>query len=202
MDTRKNEMGSGGKAFTLIELLIVVAIIAILAMIAVPNFLEAQMRSKVSRVYTDMRSVAVAIEAYRTDNENYPPMLTPQPVTTPIPYISTLPIDPFFTDDTRQTRARRTFEYVLAGVDSPNNWRNDTFYRDYYAFFWPYLEVNPRVGSVPNWLGKPEAVWQLKSWGPDRLDRSCPAGRGDDFSRIYDPTNGTVSHGDLCRFGP
>jgi prepilin-type N-terminal cleavage/methylation domain-containing protein len=53
--------------FTLIELLIVIAIIAILALIAVPNFLEAQVRSKVSRVYADHRSLASAIEAYTID---------------------------------------------------------------------------------------------------------------------------------------
>ena len=55
------------RAFTLIELLIVVAIIAILAAIAVPNFLEAQVRAKVSRVKSDMRSLATAIETYRID---------------------------------------------------------------------------------------------------------------------------------------
>ena len=46
----------------MIELLIVVAIIAILALIAVPNFLEAQVRAKVSRVKSDMRNVATALE--------------------------------------------------------------------------------------------------------------------------------------------
>ena len=60
------------RGFTLIELLIVVAIIAILAAIAVPNFLEAQTRSKVSRVMADHRSIATGLEAYYIDNNQYP----------------------------------------------------------------------------------------------------------------------------------
>ena len=60
------------KGFTLIELLIVIAIIAILAAIAVPNFLEAQTRAKVSRVKADQRSLATGLEAYYVDNNNYP----------------------------------------------------------------------------------------------------------------------------------
>jgi len=60
------------KGFTLIELLIVIAIIAILAAIAVPNFLEAQVRAKVARVRADQRSLATGLEAYYVDNNNYP----------------------------------------------------------------------------------------------------------------------------------
>ena len=59
------------RAFTLIELLIVVAIIAILAAIAVPNFLEAQTRAKVSRAKADMRSIATANETYMIDHSMY-----------------------------------------------------------------------------------------------------------------------------------
>src|SRR5690242_3149963 len=69
---RRPQPGVNPEGFTLIELLIVVAIIAILAAIAVPNFLEAQTRAKVSRVKNDQRALAVAIQSYQVDNNHYP----------------------------------------------------------------------------------------------------------------------------------
>ena len=64
-------------AFTLVELLVAIAIILILVGIALPNFLAAQTRSKIARVSADMRSVATAFEEYQTDNRKYPTMIVP-----------------------------------------------------------------------------------------------------------------------------
>lgn len=58
---------SFSRGFTLIELLIVIAIILILIAIALPNFLEAQIRAKVTRENSEMRTIATAIEALRTE---------------------------------------------------------------------------------------------------------------------------------------
>ena len=54
-------MRSTTRAFTVIELIIIIAVISLLAMIAVPNFLEAQVRSKISRAQADMRVLAEVI---------------------------------------------------------------------------------------------------------------------------------------------
>jgi prepilin-type N-terminal cleavage/methylation domain-containing protein len=59
-------------AFTLIELLIVVAILAVLSAIAVPSYLDAQARSRTARAMADMRNLSTALEAYRIDHVAYP----------------------------------------------------------------------------------------------------------------------------------
>src|SRR3954467_4643526 len=50
--------------FTLVEIMIVVAIIAMLAAIAVPNFLRARKRSQATRVLQDLRVIDSALDQY------------------------------------------------------------------------------------------------------------------------------------------
>src|SRR6516225_4957944 len=55
--------------FTLVEIMIVVAIIALLAAIAVPNFLRARKRSQATRELEDLRLLDSAIDQYAIDNQ-------------------------------------------------------------------------------------------------------------------------------------
>jgi prepilin-type N-terminal cleavage/methylation domain-containing protein len=50
--------------FTLVEIMIVVAIIALLAAIAVPGFLRARKRSQASRIINDLRMIDAAVDQY------------------------------------------------------------------------------------------------------------------------------------------
>ena len=59
------------KGFTLIELMIVVAIIGILAAIAIPNFVKFQCRSKQSEAKGNLKGLYVANEAYRGEYDTY-----------------------------------------------------------------------------------------------------------------------------------
>ena len=54
--------------FTLVEIMIVVAIIALLAAIAVPNFLRARKRSQASRILEDLRMIDAGIDQYAIEN--------------------------------------------------------------------------------------------------------------------------------------
>jgi type IV pilus assembly protein PilA len=59
------------KGFTLIELMIVVAIIGILAAIAIPNFLRFQAKSKQAEAKTNLGALGVSAESYRAEKDTY-----------------------------------------------------------------------------------------------------------------------------------
>jgi type II secretion system protein G len=224
-DLKKKASG----AFTLIELLIVVAIIAILAAIAVPNFLEAQTRSKVSRALADMRSMRTALEAYRIDHTRYPetdlgvgaegllhsgPRLGPIRLTTPVSFMTSLPQSPFkeqfgeSAGNEKIATSMKSYLYVRkANYTNPDdndvNYEND---RDAYINGTKYEDATPVVPVSPavRAANKVQGEWMIKSVGPDTLDdrhsNSAPIVGQPQLARPYDPTNGTVSRGDLVNY--
>ncbi len=214
----------GIAGFTLIELLIVVAIIAILAAIAVPNFLEAQTRSKVSRVKSDMRTVSTSLESYivdwgkaplgpgemNPDNGAIPPShystggirqnVVWMCLTTPVAYLSSIPLDPFVEKSNRIQK-----EGTFGGVK-----------------YFNYQHITPvwfgtQTKTWEGWLkcSGMGVTWLLNSYGPSRRLTPHPnigqnevgatAGLPTNANQIrypdlfYDASNGTMSFGHLIR---
>jgi prepilin-type N-terminal cleavage/methylation domain-containing protein len=59
-----NKLNERRGGFTLVEIMIVVAIIALLAAIAIPGFLRARKRSQASRILNDLRAIDSAVDQY------------------------------------------------------------------------------------------------------------------------------------------
>lgn len=64
-------------AFTLVEIMIVVAILALITTIAVPSWLRARMRAHNAKFINDVRVHSHAVDNYATDNKTYPPDYPP-----------------------------------------------------------------------------------------------------------------------------
>lgn len=193
-ERRKNGQTLG---FTLIELLIVIAIILILIAIALPNFLEAQLRARITRVEGEFRTLATAIEAYKGDYGKYPPasdITDPARrrriqviqrfviLTTPIAYMKVIPTDPFFDQDLPLS--------IVSDL-----WGGKVY--NYFEREFSKLSTSP-------WGPEPRvrsALWFIHSLGPDLEYNAETVGA---FYRIipYSPTNGSKSLGDIIRYGP
>src|SRR5262249_61088486 len=64
------------RGFTLIELMIVVAIVGILCSIAVPLYANVTARSRIAKAQADIRSLVAAVSAYQSHMSTYPVALT------------------------------------------------------------------------------------------------------------------------------
>jgi prepilin-type N-terminal cleavage/methylation domain-containing protein len=82
------------QGFTLIELMVAIAIIAILAAISIPRFITARYRAYMSACMLNEKNLATALESYRTENRIYPPNLTTLVVAGAAGHINALPSCP------------------------------------------------------------------------------------------------------------
>lgn len=191
-------------AFTLIELLIVVAIIGILAAIAVPNFINAQVRAKIARVQSEFKSIATAMETYSVDQGSYPyPKLASITangltttniirmaieLTTPVAYMSSVEFpDPFFKSGDGSWAAN------IAAISS-----------------YTYVSYNGRWQETYLTLFKNTRFkgYGLASFGPDKIDSGgtvlAPlhySGQDIPWGGIYQTSNGLYSGGDIVYYG-
>ena len=99
MEGNDKEVFAGQRGFTLLELMIVVAIIAILAGILIPNFTHARAQAQTAACEANLREIATAFELYYADNQVYPAGSNTKIIATTVEsggvsYLNNVPQDP------------------------------------------------------------------------------------------------------------
>ncbi|RJP30158.1 MAG: prepilin-type N-terminal cleavage/methylation domain-containing protein [Candidatus Omnitrophota bacterium] len=191
--------------FTLIELLIVVGIIGILAAIAVPNYINATLKTRVTQVKLELRNLGAALQTYRIDHNIYPrrnsnllffaQYLLPD-LTSPIAYLSQVNVrDPFGPVE--------EFEEPTLGVESTpdRSFIPLELVKNSYTYT-PYINFSLIQGNP---LYRREG-FAVTSVGPDRQDSfivDYPFPQNIRFlgASVYHPSNGVISSGDIGFFG-
>jgi prepilin-type N-terminal cleavage/methylation domain-containing protein len=203
------------KAFSLIELGIVLAIVALCAMVVVPNLADSKTRTNTASARAALRTAVVGLEAYAADNSgNYPYdgvqaaapyFLTynfwylPRDLTTPVAYLQThLIADPYRVPTTTAFNQYNNIRYV----NTDSTWG---------TAFDSWQSIPPGTSVYYPEVLKEFGRYRVMSTGPDGI--IGPGGwRGisnyppPNLYLPYDPTNGLVSGGDImrsqvCEFG-
>lgn len=204
-----------GHGFTILELLVVVAILGILALLGAAQFQRAGVRARVVSGKANVRSLRVALEVYCADHAGYPAprahvVSDPYGVigdsalaslTTPIAYAAdSVFTDPFGSPSIQGTAGRNMFGFPVQTI-------NPT--RSLLYFHYPDFA---RLIRDPSMNREGYAVVSL---APDQKDSfvaylpfpnrlpAAAAGYGilESADSLYDPTNGLFSGGDIAGFG-
>ncbi len=101
------------RGFTLVELMVVVAIIALLAAVVIPNFVHARAQAAVSQTEANMKQIATALEVYYGDHQDYP-----NAGTAVVPQLFGGSINPYLTVTPVNALGRQQYTYAYVGSAS------------------------------------------------------------------------------------